>query len=126
MVVTHKQMKAKKATKIYVKEDNLKRKFMSKDEALEDNRMLRENRLKIARYAESLKAPKKDDAVEAVPTGDAQIEAANVQTKRDSEPSPNENKIVKLEKQLAEEKGPGSKARKEALIKKIKELKGEV
>ena len=56
MVLTHSKVKLQKKTQIYVKEDNPARKFMSYAEAVEDNKRLRDEREKLEKYKDQLKA----------------------------------------------------------------------
>src|SRR3990167_3891967 len=56
MVLTHSKVKAQKKLPIYVKEDNPARKFMSHAEAVEDNKRLRDEREKLEKYKDQLKA----------------------------------------------------------------------
>lgn len=107
MVVTHAQMQKKKETPIYVKEDDPSRKHMKKADALVKNKRLREDRIKMERYAAGLKEDREKE-----------------EKPKDGEDSSNVKEIAKLEKQLAKERGPGSKARKEKIQAKIDELKG--
>ena len=115
MVTTHKAMIQQKKIKIYVKEDNPARKFMSHDEAVADNARLKAEREKIAAYTETLK--KEREVVKPIappiapPTGD------------DSNTNANVAEIAKLEDKLSKQKGPGSKARKEKIQAEIDALK---
>ena len=120
MVLTHKKMASQKKQVIVPKEDNPARKFMSKAEAVEENRRLREDRIKVAQFEEKLRKERelKDADLQSVAQDVADAKQVVV-PKVD-----NTAKIQELEEKIANEKGPGSKARKEKLQAKIDELKG--
>lgn len=120
MVTTHKQMAEKKAMKFDVKPDNPARKNMSYAEAVADNQRMKDEKIKIARFAESLRS--KDKAS----VGEVQNENVLSQDDKSVEQLDDKTlkKIVSLEADLSAQRGPGAKERKEKIQAKIDELKG--
>ena len=111
MVLTHKTVSEQKKKKIHVKEYDPARKYMSKEEAVEKNRQLKEDHLKIDQYAEQLKKEREVPA------------PAPEQPVVPEIPSDVDVQIASLELQLESTKGPGSKAKKEKIREQIEALK---
>jgi hypothetical protein len=107
--MTHKSVAEKAKKKFPVKENDPRYKHYTKAQAVEANRKLREDRLKVERYAESLKQEKQEEVRQDTP-----VVPDNV----------NADKIAKLERQLANEGGPGSNHRKAKIQAEIDKLKG--
>ena len=110
MVMTHKSIKEQKAKKIFVKEDNPARKFMSHAEAVADNARIKADREKVELYAENLKKEREAN-LPPVAKEDAQID-----------PSEKEQRIAAYKAEMETLKGPGSKAKKENIQAKINML----
>lgn len=125
--MTQKKMREKKKEGFHVKEDNPARKSMTHAQAVADNAMLKKNRDEVA----TLKAKQAADRKKALETGqpgpgpDKKVPEEDDPVKS-AEQIANENKqieIGKLEAEISLMKGPGSKAKKEAVQKKIDEIR---
>ena len=115
MVVTHKAMKAKKKKGFPVKEDNSARKNMSKADALADNARLKEEKDALESFKQQLKDERKEKVVDTAPPPIENPSKPMFDQDKDA-------KILKLQKKISEEKGPGSRARKEKIQAKIDKL----
>jgi len=113
MVVTHASVKKQKATPIIKKEDNPNRLHMTYAEAVADNARIKEEREKVAAFRASLK---KEGTAAVVVTPAEQV----VVTPKGS------SDVEKLKRKMESIKGPGSKAKKEALQAQIDEIEGRV
>lgn len=114
MVMTHKNMQKQTKIGIPVKEDDPSRKFMSKADAVLKNAKLKEDRLKMDRFAAELREKRNAEA------GDGAVVAPPSQ---EVAPDKTVSELAKLEEQLANESGPGSNHRKKKIQAKIDELK---
>ena len=115
MVMTHKSVKEQKSQKIYIKEPDARRKFMTKDEAIAANKALREDREKVEAYAAGLKKERETKVgAPTLPEDTAYVSP---------EVAERWKKIEGLEKTFESTKGPGSKAKKEKIREEINRLK---
>ena len=115
MVMTEKSMKKQKSTPFYVKEDNPARKHMSYDDAVADNKRLKDEREKVEAYKQKLKderSTQPEEAAEAPPP------PPPVTT-----PFDNDSRIGKLKIRLSKQKGPGSTGRKAKIQDEIDAIK---
>ena len=110
MVVTHASVKKQKATPIIKKEENKNRLHMTHAEAVADNARIKEEREKVAAFRASLK-----NELPVVGTASVVIPDEKAQSA-----------VAKLKVKIENTKGPGSKAKKEALQSQIDAIEGRV
>lgn len=123
MALTHKSMSEQKAKKMHVKEDDERFKTYSKAQAVEANRKLREDRMKVERYEANLKAER--EAAKGTVSQEDQKQPAQSTASKPEALSPDElAEVEALEKKRDSLKGPGSKAKKDAIQEQIDEIKG--
>ncbi len=125
MVMTQKKMREKKKEGFSVKEDNPARKHMTHAQAVEDNARLKEDREEVAKLKAKQAVARKKALGEGQPGPDPK-EPEQDDPVKSEEQIANENKQIKIGELEAEKslmKGPGSKAKKEAVQKKIDEIK---
>jgi len=122
MALTHKKMAESKKKKFYVKEDNPDAKYYSKAEAVEQNRKLRADRMKVEQFEADLKAKREEKEIKK----EKEVDPIGGSTTPEAPPSPlspaEKTKVEELQKKLSAEKGPGSKARKEKIQAQIDDI----
>ena len=119
MVVTHASVKKQKATPIIKKEDNKNRLYMTHAEAVADNARIKEEREKVAAFRASLRK-------ETVPVTGTESVVIPVEEIKAPLSADKYDTISKLVAKKAKLKGPGSKAKKEALQAQIDAIEGRV